>query len=163
MHPAWHRAQSGGGSGGHRVSLPCSHSGRLPCQKRCLGTDGRLGIVVLNYHSKVRRAESLWVRHTWYRRAVSAWMMSTVYSSWAKTDGPSSRLCGLRPWPQPLQARQSPSGAETVWQLCHHQASCGVIDGPACNAADEPRRVCASWKHTLNHMAGGLPPPGCSR
>lgn len=134
----------GAAAGATEYRYPAPTRGRLPCQKRCLGTDGRLGIVVLNYHSKVRRVEPLWVRRTWCRRAVSVWLMSTAYSSWAKTDGPSSRPCGLRPWPQPLQARHSSSGAETVWQLCHHQTSCGVIDGPACNAADELRRVCAS-------------------
>lgn len=37
---------------------------RLPCQKTCLGTDGRLGIVVLNYRLVARRVEPLWVRRT---------------------------------------------------------------------------------------------------
>lgn len=35
---------------------------RLPCQKTCLGTDGRLGIVILNYRLVARRVEPLWVR-----------------------------------------------------------------------------------------------------
>lgn len=57
-----HRAQSGAAAGATEHYYPAPTRGHLPCQKRCLGTDGRLGIVALNYRSKVRRAEPLWVR-----------------------------------------------------------------------------------------------------
>lgn len=101
---------------------------RLQCQKSCLGTDGRLGIVVLHYHLLARRVEPLWgAARTWarwggdvvLRMSLARRRLPMINLRVTDVDGLLDYLLpgeekmvrlGDYPdwdqWPQPLQARR---------------------------------------------------------